>query len=106
MDRDAVWRFTKVGAAFPTNIYPLSPSLLWDSDSANGAVVLPQVRIPGAAGTGPVRAVPKQGWRAQADGQRGLGSRCLRPLHPRGPLWQCGHHGADHPSLGAAGAVQ
>ena len=84
---------------------PLSPSLLWDSDSANGAVVLPQVRIPGAAGAGPLRALPKQGWGAQADGQRGLGSRCLCPLHPRGPLWQRGHHGANHPSLGAAGAV-
>ena len=68
-------------------------------------MVLPQVRIQGAAGLASLQALPLQKWRAQAYGQRVLDAQSLCPLHPRGPLWQRDHHGAYQPSLGAEGAV-
>jgi hypothetical protein len=65
-------------------------------DSADGSLVLPEVRVAGARGPGPLRAVSQQGRSAQADGQWWLGARGVRPLHPGGSLWECGHHGAHH----------
>jgi len=72
-------------------------SMLRNRDSADGALVLPQVRVAGAGGPRPLRAVSQQGRSAQADRQWGLGARGVRPLHSGGALWECGDHGAHHP---------
>ena len=52
-----------------------------------------------------VRALPESRGGAEAHQQRHLGPRDMRPLHPRGALWQRRLHGAHHPGHGAAGEI-
>ena len=64
-----------------------------NSDSANRAMLLPQVQIPGAAGLGLLEALPCM---TRSSGQTtGVGALYI----------QRDHHGAYHPSRGAEGAV-